>query len=561
MSNLVLSNSLSMSLQTSQKEMSMSPITNSPVLVGDSLLLSRYIATIHYLEEKKNEDNSKTPALYHHKNGINDGSALEEEEDTESEEDDDEDLLSSSETAAFSGGAETAKGKTPPPPPAAIDVSSTSYFTPLTSSISNAPPTIQTYLPQLNLNLYSPCSTPVSSIRSSSISSISSKKDRGYNAAKPPSSCFRDTWNTVQNPTNNISSPLKQQKPLYPSSSSIASTIKMDIRSPPQPSQSTSRFMNAFQRFKSSSLSQHSRNHQMTNNNSVAPAEIIQSMKPSPSKSSLADKIKTKFQQLDKKKRSGFVNDSPPSRKSSKNEKSKKPAIPNSSSAFSMPRSASISSITNWSSRLTNSKSTTTVNNRLSHSTSMTSFLSSKRNSTPLKPTASLLSSSSSSSSLSEDEDSEPSTPTRRFSPKPSQNGPLSLTKSISSHRLYKSHDNRSSSSSGHSNHSNSSTTSSHSRPRQPLRAVNPNESVRLSRQLLQQQQQQKKKTSVRFNKVVAVKETYSKSDYDRGSDPEAVCTRLTPAMAQHIKEELNAFKLHEMQVHEFSRVHTHFFL
>lgn len=549
--------------------MSISPITTSPVLVGDSLLLSRYLATHHYLEEKKNEDNSKTPPLYHHKNGINDGSSLEEEGDTESEEDDDEDLLSSSETAAFPGGAETAKGKTPPPPPAAIDVSSTSYFTPLTSSISQDPPTIQTYLPQLNLNFYSPCSTPVSSIRSGSISSMSSKKDRGYNASKPPSSCFRDTWNTVQNPTNNNSSPLKQQKPLYPSSSSIASTIKMDIRSPPQPSQSTSRFMNAFHRFKSSSLSQHSRNHQMANNNSVAPAEIIQSMKLSPSKSSLADKIKTKFQQLDKKKRSSFVNGSPspppPLRKdsSSKNEKSKKPTIPNSSSAFSMPRSSSISSITNWSSRLTNSKSTTTTHNRLSHSTSMTSFLSSKRNSTPpLKPTASLLSSSSSSSSLSEDEDSEPSTPTRRLSPKPSNNGPLSLTKSISSHRLYKSHDNRSSSSSGHSHHSNSSsTTSSHSRPRHPLRAVNPNESVRLSRQLLQHQQQQKKKTSVRFNKVVAVKETYSKSDYDRGSDPEAVCTRLTPAMAQHIKEELNAYKLHEMQVHEFSRVHTHFFL
>ncbi|CAO3624748.1 unnamed protein product [Mucor hiemalis] len=561
MSNLVLSNSLSMSLQTSQKEISMSSLTNSPVLMNDSLLLSRYAATIHYLEEKKNDDslnNSKTPALYHHKNEINDGSALE-EEDTESEEDDDEDLLSSSETAVFTETTETAKGKTPLAPPAAIDVSSTSYFTPLTSSISNAPPTIQTYLPQLNLNLYSPCSTPISSIRSSS----SSKRDRGYGASKPPSSCFRDTWNTVQNPTNNISSPLKQQKPLYPSSSSIASTIKMDIRSPPQPSQSTSRFMNAFHRFKSSSLSQHgSRGHQNTNN-SVAPAEIIQSMKPSPSKSSLADKIKTKFQQLDKKEIS------PPLRKNSINVKSKKPTIPNSSSGgFSMPRSASISSITNWSSRLTSNKSTTTTTtttatkNRLSHSTSMTSFLSSKKNSNPLKPTVSL-SPSSSSSSLSEDEDNfQPTIPTKKSSHKPSNNGPLSLTKSISSHRLYKNNDNRSSSSSGNSHHSNSSsTTSGHSRPRQPLRAINPNESVRLSRQLLQQQQQQRKKTSVRFNKVVAVKETYSKSDYDRGSDPEAVCTRLTPAMAQHIKEELNAFKLHEMQVHEFSRVHTHFFL
>jgi hypothetical protein len=97
---------------------------------------------------------------------------------------------------------------------------------------------------------------------------------------------------------------------------------------------------------------------------------------------------------------------------------------------------------------------------------------------------------------------------------------------------------------------------------------VNPNDSVRLARnsfQSQQQQQRQKKKggkTSViRFTKLVSVRETYSKGDYDRGSDPEAVCTRLTPAMAQQIKEELNAYKLHEMQVHEYSRVHTHFFL
>ncbi|OAD09124.1 hypothetical protein MUCCIDRAFT_125785, partial [Mucor lusitanicus CBS 277.49] len=57
------------------------------------------------------------------------------------------------------------------------------------------------------------------------------------------------------------------------------------------------------------------------------------------------------------------------------------------------------------------------------------------------------------------------------------------------------------------------------------------------------------------FSKLVSVRETYSKTDYDRGSDPDAVCTRLTPAMAQQIKEELNAYKLHEMQVHEYSRV------
>ncbi|KAI8366289.1 hypothetical protein EDC96DRAFT_443021 [Choanephora cucurbitarum] len=65
----------------------------------------------------------------------------------------------------------------------------------------------------------------------------------------------------------------------------------------------------------------------------------------------------------------------------------------------------------------------------------------------------------------------------------------------------------------------------------------------------------------VRFAKSIVVNETYSKSDYDRQSDPDAVCSRLTPLLAQQIKEELNSFKLYEMQVHEYSRIHTHFFL
>ena len=65
---------------------------------------------------------------------------------------------------------------------------------------------------------------------------------------------------------------------------------------------------------------------------------------------------------------------------------------------------------------------------------------------------------------------------------------------------------------------------------------------------------------SVRFAKVVSVRETYARHEYDRGSDPDAVCTRLTPSMAYFIKEELNAYKLHEMQVHECSRENTHFF-
>ncbi|KAI8351515.1 hypothetical protein BD560DRAFT_427251 [Blakeslea trispora] len=65
----------------------------------------------------------------------------------------------------------------------------------------------------------------------------------------------------------------------------------------------------------------------------------------------------------------------------------------------------------------------------------------------------------------------------------------------------------------------------------------------------------------VRFAKSPTVNETYSKSEYDRQCDPDAVCARLTPTLAQQIKEELNTFKLYEMQVHEYSRAHTHFFL
>lgn len=65
----------------------------------------------------------------------------------------------------------------------------------------------------------------------------------------------------------------------------------------------------------------------------------------------------------------------------------------------------------------------------------------------------------------------------------------------------------------------------------------------------------------IRFNKYVNVHETWSREEYDRSSDPEAVCTRLTANLAQHIKQELNSFKLHEMAVHDSSRINTHFFL
>ncbi|KAI8084247.1 uncharacterized protein B0P05DRAFT_448956, partial [Gilbertella persicaria] len=54
----------------------------------------------------------------------------------------------------------------------------------------------------------------------------------------------------------------------------------------------------------------------------------------------------------------------------------------------------------------------------------------------------------------------------------------------------------------------------------------------------------------IRFNKMVDIYETYSKVDYDRSSDSEAVCTRLTAMIATQIKQELNEYKLHEMVVH-----------
>ncbi|ORZ18026.1 hypothetical protein BCR42DRAFT_294482, partial [Absidia repens] len=58
----------------------------------------------------------------------------------------------------------------------------------------------------------------------------------------------------------------------------------------------------------------------------------------------------------------------------------------------------------------------------------------------------------------------------------------------------------------------------------------------------------------VRFISTAKVQDTFSKYDYDRASDPYAVCTRLTADLAQQIKDELNAFKLEEMMVHRQSR-------
>ncbi|KAI9357223.1 hypothetical protein BD770DRAFT_457453 [Pilaira anomala] len=65
----------------------------------------------------------------------------------------------------------------------------------------------------------------------------------------------------------------------------------------------------------------------------------------------------------------------------------------------------------------------------------------------------------------------------------------------------------------------------------------------------------------IQFNKYVIVHETWSRVEYDRSPDPKAVCTRLDHKLAQEIKLELNYYKVHDMVVHDSSRINTHFFL
>ncbi|KAG0266303.1 bud neck involved protein [Mortierella polycephala] len=54
---------------------------------------------------------------------------------------------------------------------------------------------------------------------------------------------------------------------------------------------------------------------------------------------------------------------------------------------------------------------------------------------------------------------------------------------------------------------------------------------------------------------------TWTADQYDRSSDPNITAHRLTPAVAQKIKLELNQFKSQEMIVHQESRANTHFFV
>ncbi|KLO17604.1 hypothetical protein SCHPADRAFT_957469 [Schizopora paradoxa] len=62
------------------------------------------------------------------------------------------------------------------------------------------------------------------------------------------------------------------------------------------------------------------------------------------------------------------------------------------------------------------------------------------------------------------------------------------------------------------------------------------------------------------FATNLSIYDTFPAQVYDRRSEP-ATWSRLTPALAQRIKEELNSFKMEEMEVHHASRVHTQFFV
>ncbi|KAI1609384.1 hypothetical protein EDD36DRAFT_387538 [Exophiala viscosa] len=63
---------------------------------------------------------------------------------------------------------------------------------------------------------------------------------------------------------------------------------------------------------------------------------------------------------------------------------------------------------------------------------------------------------------------------------------------------------------------------------------------------------------NISFSPRLQFHDTWPSGEYDRRGEI-ATCNRLTPMLAQQIKEELNTFKM-EMEVHESSKVYTHFF-
>ncbi|KAI9497021.1 hypothetical protein BDB00DRAFT_49950 [Zychaea mexicana] len=65
----------------------------------------------------------------------------------------------------------------------------------------------------------------------------------------------------------------------------------------------------------------------------------------------------------------------------------------------------------------------------------------------------------------------------------------------------------------------------------------------------------------LQFCPTIQVHETFPAAEYDRRCDSNATCQKLTPLLAMKIKQELNEFKLTDMEVHVDSRQYTHFFL
>ncbi|PGH21472.1 hypothetical protein AJ80_03263 [Polytolypa hystricis UAMH7299] len=63
---------------------------------------------------------------------------------------------------------------------------------------------------------------------------------------------------------------------------------------------------------------------------------------------------------------------------------------------------------------------------------------------------------------------------------------------------------------------------------------------------------------NISFSPRIQFHDTWPPGEYDRRGEI-ATCNRLTPLLAQQIKEELNTFKM-EMEVHESSKIYTHFF-
>ncbi|OZJ06637.1 hypothetical protein BZG36_00356 [Bifiguratus adelaidae] len=66
---------------------------------------------------------------------------------------------------------------------------------------------------------------------------------------------------------------------------------------------------------------------------------------------------------------------------------------------------------------------------------------------------------------------------------------------------------------------------------------------------------------SLRFSPSIIVHDTFASAEYDRRCDANVTSAKLTPMIAMRIKQELNEYKLKEMEVHAESRVYTHFFL